>query len=134
MAWPSARATARAKGTGTLGTALSGFGLKGLEAPGHPGVSFNSPEQIIRKLQTAEQLLSKDQTFTDVCRALEVSAPTYHRWQKLYGGMKATEAKRLELEQENSQLKRLLADTEVDKAMHSPLASTKQWDLAEGNF
>ena len=46
------------------------------------------------------------------------SAPTYHRWQQLYGGMKATEAKRLkELEQENVRLKRFLADAELDKAM-----------------
>ena len=62
----------------------------------------HNPEQIIRKLRTAEQLLNQGQIVADVCRALEVSAPTYHRWQQLYGGMKATEAKRLkELEQEN---------------------------------
>ena len=52
-----------------------------------------------------------------------MSAPTYHRWQQLYGGMKATEAKRLkELEQENNRLKRLLADAELDKAMLKELA------------
>ncbi|WP_399244298.1 MULTISPECIES: transposase [Synechococcales] len=60
---------------------------------------------MIRKLRTAEQLLNQGQTVTDVCCGLEVSAPTYHRWQQLYGGMKATEAKRLkELEQENTRL------------------------------
>jgi putative transposase len=59
----------------------------------------------------------------DVCRALEVSAASYHRWQQLYGGMKATEAKRLkELEQENTRFKRLLAEAELDKAMHKELA------------
>ena len=47
----------------------------------------HSPEQIIRKLRTAEQLLNQGQSFGDVCRALEVSAPTYYRWQQLYGGM-----------------------------------------------
>ncbi|MBD2551642.1 transposase [Microcystis elabens FACHB-917] len=52
----------------------------------------HTPKQIIRKLRTAEQLLNQDQTVADVCRILEVSAPTYHRWQQLYGGMKATEA------------------------------------------
>jgi len=52
----------------------------------------HTPEQIIRKLRTAEQLLNQGQSVADVCRALEVSAPTYHRWQQLYGGMKATEA------------------------------------------
>jgi transposase-like protein len=54
----------------------------------------HNPEQIIRKLRSAEQLLNQGQTVADVCRALEVSAATYHRWQQLYGGMKATEAKR----------------------------------------
>ena len=56
-----------------------------------------------------------------------MSAPTYHRWQQLYGGMKATDAKRLkELEQDNARLKKLLADAELDKAMLK--------ELAEGNF
>ena len=45
----------------------------------------------VRKLRTAEQLLNQGQAVADVCRALEVSPATYHRWQNLYGGMKATE-------------------------------------------
>ena len=78
-------------------------------------------------MRTAEQLLNQGQIVADVCRALEVSPATYHRWQHLYGGMKATEAKRLkELELENTRLKRLLADAELDKAMLK--------ELAEGNF
>jgi len=81
-------------------------------------------EQIIRKLRCAELLLNQGQTVADVCRALEISAATYHRWQQLYGGMKATEAKRLkELEQENNRLKRLLADAELDKAMLKELVA-----------
>jgi putative transposase len=65
----------------------------------------HTPEQIIRKLRTAEQLRNQGQTVADVCRTMEVSAPTYHRWPQLKGGRKATEAKRLkELEQENSRL------------------------------
>jgi transposase-like protein len=52
----------------------------------------HNPEQIIRKLRTADQLLNQGQTLADVCRALEVSAATYHRWEQLYGGMKATQA------------------------------------------
>ena len=78
---------------------------------------FSVGVQIIRKLRQAEQMLNEGQAVSDVCRSLEVSTATYHRWQQLYGGMKATEAKRLkELEQENSRLKRLLADAELDKA------------------
>jgi len=55
----------------------------------------HTPKQIIRKLKTAEQLLAQGKTVTDVCRALEVSQPTYHRLRLLYGGMQADEAKRL---------------------------------------
>jgi len=55
----------------------------------------HSPDQIILKLRTAEQMLNQGQSVDNVCRALEVSAPKDYRWQQLYGGMKATEAKRL---------------------------------------
>ena len=54
----------------------------------------HSPEQIIRKLRTAEQLLNQGQSVEDVYRTLEVSAPTYYRWLQLYGKMKPIEAKR----------------------------------------
>ena len=87
----------------------------------------HTPEKIIRKLRTAEQLLNEGQSIADICRSMEVSATIYHRWQKLYGGMKDTEAKRLkELGQENTGLKYLLADAELDMAMLK--------ELAEGNF
>jgi putative transposase len=53
---------------------------------------FSEGVQIIRKLKTAEQLIAQGKTVADVCRALEVSHPTYHRWRQLYGGMQAEEA------------------------------------------
>jgi hypothetical protein len=78
----------------------------------------HTPEQIIRKLKTADQLIPQCQTVADACRFLEVSQPTYHRWRQLYGGMKAEEVKRVsQLEKENARLKRLLAEAELDKAM-----------------
>jgi transposase-like protein len=46
----------------------------------------HTPVQIIRKLRTAEQRLNQGQSVADVCRPLEVSASTYQRWQRLYGG------------------------------------------------
>jgi putative transposase len=86
----------------------------------------HTPEQIIRKLNTADQLIVQDQTVAEVCRVLEASQPTYHRWRQLYGAMKAEEAKRLtQLEKENARLKRPQAEAELDKAMVK--------DLAEGN-
>lgn len=52
-------------------------------------------EQIIRRLKTAEQLIAQGKTVSDVCRAIEVTKPTYHRWKQQYGGMQSEEAKRL---------------------------------------
>ena len=39
----------------------------------------HTPEQIIRKLRTSEQLLNQGQSVAYVCRALEVSATTFHQ-------------------------------------------------------
>ena len=79
----------------------------------------HTSDQIIRKPRTSEQFLNQGQSVADVCcGALAVSAPTYHRWQQLLGGMKATEAKRLKrLEQENVRLRLRLANAVLDKAM-----------------
>lgn len=55
----------------------------------------HSPKQIIRKLRTAEQMLSEDKTAGEAAKALEVSEQTLHRWRNQYGGMKADDAKRL---------------------------------------
>jgi putative transposase len=75
----------------------------------------HSPRQIVDKLQEADRLLNAGQSLGQVLQALGVSQPTYHRWRQQYGGMKASEAKRLkELEQENARLKRLLADAHLD--------------------
>lgn len=71
----------------------------------------HTPEQIIRKLREADRLLGEGQAVAEVAKALEVSEQTYHRWRAQYGGMKAEDAKRLkELERENTQLKRIVAD------------------------
>jgi transposase-like protein len=76
----------------------------------------HGPEQIIRKLREAEAVLSEGKTIAEVCQRLEVSEQTFHRWRNQYGGMKAQEAKRLkELEQENTRLKKLVADLSLDK-------------------
>src|SRR5829696_3723825 len=56
-------------------------------------------------------MLGEGRSIAEVCKALEVSEPTYHRWRNQYGGMKADDAKRLrELERENARLKRIVAD------------------------
>ena len=78
----------------------------------------HTPEQIIRKLREADTMLAVGKTIGQVVQVLAISEQTFHRWRHQYGGMKAEEAKRLKtLERENSRLKRLLADAELDKAI-----------------
>jgi putative transposase len=71
----------------------------------------HTPEQVIRKLREAERLLGEGKTIPEAAKELGISEQTYHRWRNRYGGMKANDAKRLkELERENVQLKRIVAD------------------------
>jgi len=87
----------------------------------------HTPEQIIRKLAEGEKLLAAGHDLEDVCRHLEIAESTWPRWLSQYGGMKASDAKRLkELEGENARLKKLLAEAELDKSMLK--------EIAEGNF
>jgi putative transposase len=75
----------------------------------------HTPEQIVRKLREADRMLAEGIEVPEVCKALEVSEATYHRWRAQFGGMKADDVKRLKkLERENSQLKRLGADKELE--------------------
>ena len=77
-----------------------------------------TPEQIINKLREAEILLSQGATLAVIWKRIGVSDCTYYRWRKEYGGMRIEQAKRLkELEQENSRLKRLVADISLDNAI-----------------
>lgn len=78
----------------------------------------HTPEQIVNRLREVDALLNAGQSVAQVIQHLGVSEATYHRWRNQYGGMKAAEARRLkELEIENSRLKKLLADAELDKAI-----------------
>ena len=75
-------------------------------------------EQIITKLREAEVLQSSGLSIVEICRQLEVKEQTYYKWRKEYGGMRIDQAKRLkEAEQENSRLKKLVADLSLDNAI-----------------
>ena len=75
----------------------------------------HTPEQVVRKLREADRLLAEGKDVAEVARHLEISEPTYHRWRAQFGGMKADDVRRLkELEAENSRLKRIVADKELE--------------------
>ena len=87
----------------------------------------HTPEQVVRKLATADRMLNEGKDVADVCRELQVSEQTYYRWRNQFGGMNADDAKRLkDLERENATLKRLLADAEPEKAALR--------EISRGNF
>jgi putative transposase len=76
------------------------------------------PEQIIGKLREVEVLLSQGSTVGEASRKIGVTEQTYYRWRKEYGGMRVEQARRLKaLEQENTRLKRLVADITLDNAI-----------------
>jgi putative transposase len=61
-----------------------------------------------------------------VCREQGISEQTLYRWKKKYGGMEASDAKRLrELEEENRKLKRIVADLTVDNVALKDVLSRK---------
>jgi putative transposase len=86
-----------------------------------------SVEQIINHLREAEVLLAQGQTVGAICRRIGVSEQSYYRWRREYGGLKVDQARRLkDLEQENSRLKRAVADLTLDKLILK--------EAAEGNW
>ena len=77
-----------------------------------------SPEDIIAKLREAEVLLSQRKTVLEAVRVLGISDQTYYRWKKEYGGLDKTQARKLkELDKENLQLKKLVADLSLANAI-----------------
>lgn len=67
--------------------------------------------QIIQILKAHEQ----GQSASDLCREHGISQPTFYKWRKQYGGMEASQVKRLrDLEEENRRLKQMYADLSLD--------------------
>ena len=72
-------------------------------------------------------LQSQGKTITEVARQLEISEMTYYKWRKEYGGLRVDQARRLkELEQENSRLRKVVADLTIDNSILK--------EAARGNF
>ena len=81
-----------------------------------------STTQIVGILREAEA----GGNTAEICRKHGVSPSTFYAWKAKYGGMDVSDAKRLkELEQENSRLKRLLAESALDNAALKDLLGRK---------
>jgi putative transposase len=76
---------------------------------------YRKPEQIVKLLRLAESRLSEGRSVEEVCRELGISDSTFYYWRKQYGKMELEQVKRLkDLQQENSRLKKLVADQALD--------------------
>jgi putative transposase len=70
---------------------------------------------------------------TEIRRDLGISQGAFYKWKQKYGGMEASDVKRLkDLELENSRLKRLLADTILDKEILKDVIEKKGWGPTSG--
>ena len=70
-----------------------------------------SESQILRILKEAEG----GRKVVDVCREYGVSQAAYYKWKSKYGGMEASDIRRLkELEEENRKLKRMFANLSLE--------------------
>ena len=80
-------------------------------------------EQIIAILKEHEAGM----TTADVCRKHGISGATFYKWKAKFGGMDVSDARKLKaLEDENTKLKKLLAEAMLDNAMLKDLNS-KKW-------
>jgi putative transposase len=80
-------------------------------------------EQIIGILREQEAGAST----ADLCRKHGMSSATFYAWKAKYGGMEVSDARRLKgLEDENTKLKKLLADAMLDNAALKDLLA-KKW-------
>ena len=81
-----------------------------------------SVEQITSVLQQ----VARGVPVGDVCRQVGVSEQTFYRWKKTYGGMLPSEARELkQLREENTKLKRLVAELSLDKVMLQDVVQKK---------
>ena len=85
-----------------------------------------TPEQIVAKLREAERLQAQGYTIPQLTKKLGFTPQTFYRWRLHYGAMTESEAARLkQLEQENNQLKRIVADQALDIRMLKDLNKGK---------
>ena len=75
-----------------------------------------SDEDILNLLRQIELSLASGSDVASACRSAGVSDATYYNWRKRYGGMGRSQLQELKtMEKENSRLKKVVADLELEK-------------------
>jgi len=74
---------------------------------------------VLRQTETGTKV-------AEVCRQLGISEATFYNWKKKHGGLGVSELRRLkQLEEENRQLKKIVADLNLDKQMLQDVLTKK---------
>lgn len=82
-----------------------------------------SVEQIVAVLKQAELGMP----VAELIRRIGVSEQTFYRWKRVYGGMQSDQVRELkQLQEENTRLKKLVADLSLDKAILQDI-NAKKW-------
>lgn len=83
-----------------------------------------SEQQVIGILKQVEN----GRAVGEVCRENSISTSTYFKWKSKYGGMEASDIRRMrELEEENRQLKRMYADLSLECRALKDVIEKKPW-------
>ncbi|MCG8466781.1 MAG: IS3 family transposase [Gemmatimonadetes bacterium] len=86
----------------------------------------HSAEQIIGHLRDAEVMEAEGKTIAQIVKKLGVSEQTYHRWRREYGSSSVDQVRKLkQLEHENAELKKLLADQLLENKVLKDVAGGK---------
>lgn len=87
----------------------------------------HKPEEIVAKLRQVDVLLSQGRPVAEAIRAISVTAFTYYRWRKEFGGLKSDQVKRLkDLEKENERLRKAVSDLTLEKLILREAASGRR--------
>ena len=85
------------------------------------------PEEIVSKLRQVDVLVEQGMARVDAIRQVSITEQTYYRWRKQYGGMGTDQLRELkQLQKENEQLRKAVADLTIDKQILA--------EAARGNF
>lgn len=84
--------------------------------------------QIVSALKRQEGGISTK----EICRDMSISEATFYNWKSKYGGMEASDVRRLkDLEEENIRLKKMYADVSMDNQILKELFTRKGWALPQ---
>ena len=85
-------------------------------------------EQIVAKLRQIEVLMGRGKTVSQAAKEAGITDQTFYRWRKEYGGLQIEQAKKLkDLQRENAQLRRGIADLTVEKQILKDIAEGNVW-------